>query len=176
MDTVNNTLNNLNVQLLQFFNNQYVAAILLIVFIFYGGAVAPALPGFIAKLFDFTVFKIFILALILFTNNYNPQIAIVVAIGFFLSLQTLARYKLFEMAGEYLEEGKEMVSKATGYGDEESSNSEEGDEAKNVVEQNYGLNTESQVSGMSARTPFYQGPQGMKHPVGFSGVEQGDLF
>lgn len=173
MDTIQNTLENLNITLLEVLNNQYVSAVLLIFFIFYASMAAPALPSGVARLFDFTLFKVFILALILFINNFNPTVAIIVAIGFFISLQTLSRYHVFDMAKEVSSIRKLMGMKA-----DEESESSEGEEAEDTFQgsDNYGLNMETQVSGMSARTPYYQGPQGMKHPVGFSGVEEGETF
>jgi hypothetical protein len=173
MDTLQGYLNTLNFNLQQTLANPYVASLLLIFFIMYAGLAAPNLPAPIARLFDFTVFKILVLALILYINNFSPQIAIVVAVGFFLSLQTLSRSKVFDLAGE-ITRVKRLIGLKNGNGngddDDEDTDSEGGvDEVAH-----YGLDdTDTQVSGLAARTPFYQGPQGMKHPMGFGGDLEG---
>jgi len=176
MEVVQESLNNINFTLLQFLNNTYVQAILLIFFIFYAGLAAPKLPKMFAQLFDFTIFKILVLAFILLVNNYNPTIALMVAIGFFITLQTLSRHKLFDMASEVFKIRK-LLGKNGGEG--------EGGEEENgslppspgpmdkSMNGNYGMNMETQVSGLAGRTPYYNGPQGMKHPVGFGGVVEG---
>ena len=166
MDTLQGYLNTLNFNLQQTLANPYVASLLLIFFIMYAGLAAPNLPGPIARLFDFTVFKILVLALILYVNNFSPQIAIVVAVGFFLSLQTLSRSKVFDLAGEITRVKRLIGLKNATNGDDETTVGEEGvDEVAH-----YGLeDTDTQVSGLAARTPFYQGPQGMKHTMGYSG-------
>ena len=170
MDTLQGYLNTLNFNLQQTLANPYVASLLLIFFIMYAGLAAPNLPGPIARLFDFTVFKILVLALILYVNNFSPQIAIVVAVGFFLSLQTLSRSKVFDLAGEITRVKRLIGLKNATNGDDETTEGEEGvDEVAH-----YGLeDTDTQVSGLAARTPFYQGPQGMKHPMGYSGELMG---
>ncbi len=165
MDLYQNTLSQLNVTLNELFSNPYVAALFSIMVIFYAGLAAPQLPAPIANLFDFTLFKMFILALILFVNNYNQTIAILVAVAFFLSLQTLSQLKIGNMA------------KHMGYMRQAMNNEENGEEA-NVEEAPYSLgmadyNGDAQVSGLANRTVHYQGPQGMKQPVGFGGFEEG---
>lgn len=169
MDTVQNVLNNLNDNLQRALNDPYVASLLLIFFIFYAGLAAPNLPKVAAKLFDYTLFKVLILALILFINNYNPTVAILVAVGFFLTMQTLSRYKVFDLAGE-VSKIRQLVGFKNGGEKKEEEESSEDEVAEDA---NYGMNLETQVSGLATRTPYYQGPQGMKHPVGFGGDIEG---
>jgi len=174
MDTVQNILDTANLNMARFVANPYISAILLIIFLMYAGMAAPALPQGIAKLFDYTIFKIFWLALILFVFNFNPAVAIIMAIAFFVSLQTLSRWKLFNFAGDITK-----IKKMANFSQTEQQTPTD---ATNVPNDDtmYGLtdpsdaNMDTQVSGLAARTPYYDGPQGMEHPVGFSNdMEQG---
>lgn len=165
-------LDDLSQQLSTLLNNPYVGSLILIFFIFYAGLAAPQLPPVVAKLFDYTLFKVAVLALILFVNNVNPTIALVVAVAFFVTLQTLSRYNLFEMAGELIQIKKLMGMKNGA----EKKEAVVGPPEDEMVDPSYGLNMETQVSGLASRTPFYQGPQGLQHPVGFGGdIDGADL-
>lgn len=182
----NNAMNSVTVNLNQLLANPYVTAMVSIFIILYAGMAAPKLPKMFAKLFDHTIFKVLILALILYVNNFNPTIAILVAIAFFVSLQTLSRHKVFDMAGEIFNIrkllGQQAATTAPAAEEEEASYGANGDVSLPTGEPatggiNYGLNMETQVSGMAARTPYYMGPQGMKHPVGYGGdIEGADLM
>lgn len=170
MDTVQNYLDVLNFNLQQTLANPYVSSLLLIFFIMYAGLAAPALPKVVARLFDYSIFKMLILALILYINNFSPAIAIMIAVGFFISLQTLSRSKVFDLAGEVSRIrkmiGLQKQAAAAAPADDETTLGEEGLGEGVQVD-------DTQVSGLAARTPYYMGPQGMKHPVGYSGELEG---
>lgn len=174
MNQVTNTLNDL-------LANPYVTAMVSLFIILYSSLAAPNLPKGVAKLFDNTIIKVLILALILFINNFNPTIAILVAVGFFLTLQTLSRHNMLDMASNFMN-----VKKLMGLGNkrEEEHEEEHHHEEERHHEEayphggpdayhDYGLNMETQVSGLANRNQHYQGPQGMKHPVGFGGFADG---
>lgn len=162
MDSATLNLNNL-------LANPYVTAMVSLFIILYAGLAAPTLPKPVASLFDHVLFKVLILALILYVNNFNPTVAILIAVAFFLSLQTLSRHKVFDMAKEIFNIRK-LLKQQNG---EEAVEAIEEEEEEQLVN---GLNMETQVSGLSVRTPYYQGPQGMKHPVGFGGEIMGANF
>jgi len=168
MDTVQNYLDTLNFNLQQTLANPYVASLLLIFFIMYAGLAAPALPNVVARLFDYSIFKMLILALILYINNFSPAIAIMVAIGFFISLQTLSRSKVFDLAGEV-----SRIRKMIGLQNGATAESEEATYAEEGLGEGVQVDDDTQVSGLAARTPYYMGPQGMKHPVGYGGELEG---
>tara|TARA_R100001163_G_C5068020_1_gene207705 strand:- start:40 stop:567 length:528 start_codon:yes stop_codon:yes gene_type:complete len=170
MDTVQSYLDQLNFNLQVALANPYVQSLMLIFFIMYAGLAAPALPTSIARLFDYTLFKVLILALILYVNNFSPQIALLVAVGFFISLQTLSRSKVFDLAGE-VSRIRKLIGMQNGEAVEAPAH-----ETGQVDEADfYGLDADSdtQVSGLAARTQSYQGPQGMKHPMGYGGEVDG---
>ncbi len=80
--------------------NSYVAGAVTLFLVLYGAMAAPALPPMVATLFENPVFKMLILMLVLVVRNYNPTMAILVAVGFVISMQTLSKYRIFTMANE----------------------------------------------------------------------------
>jgi hypothetical protein len=76
------------------------ASLLRLLLIVYAGLVAPALPDKILKFFDFVPFRILILFLICWTASKDPTISILIAIGFYTSLNALSGKKLFEQFTE----------------------------------------------------------------------------
>lgn len=175
---MNTATDSLNVAL----DNPYVKALVLIFVIFYAGLAAPKLPKPIAKLFDFTAFKILVLALILLANQFDPSLSLMVAVAFFVSLQTLTRYKVMETASEVLKirELVAMAKKPLEYinpPQPEVAPQQQPDIARAV--DTFGVQAggdDDQVSGLAQRTPNYLGPQGLQHPVGFSGPVMGAEF
>lgn len=98
-------------------NNIYVETALWVFFIVYGAMIAPKLPPFLAFLFANPLFKAIVMFAILILWNYTPQVAILVAIGFLISVQTLHRYQLFNVVqniGETLTKGLRKGTRATG--------------------------------------------------------------
>lgn len=73
-----------------------IAGLLRLFLVLYGSMFAPALPDNILKWFGFVPFRIFILFLIVWTANHSPDIAILVAVGFYVSINVLAGRKTFE--------------------------------------------------------------------------------
>jgi hypothetical protein len=159
MDFLNQTFIRLDSVLNQAFTNPYVTAVVTLFIVLYAGMAAPDLPDFLTNLFDFALFKMLVLTLILLINNYSPTIAIVMAVGFFLSLQALSRFRLRQMAADVLSLRRNKAE--TGEGDASAPEDD-------VMDYNRGPDGYTQVSGMAARGIDYQGPQGMKYPVGFA--------
>ncbi len=62
----------------------------------YAALAAPKLPLFIAQLFEYTIFKIFILVLVLITGKHDPVIALMMATAFVISMNTLSEYKILD--------------------------------------------------------------------------------
>ena len=94
METIISTLASVDTVMQDMYANPYVSAALMIFFIVYAGLLAPALPGKVAKLFDYSVFRILVLCAILIINRYNSAVALIVAIAFFLTLQALSKARL----------------------------------------------------------------------------------
>lgn len=64
--------------------------------ILYAAKLAPALPNSVLKLFDNAYFKLFIFSLILWTAQFSPSTAILIAIAFLVSANYLNNKPLFE--------------------------------------------------------------------------------
>lgn len=96
MSNVTNTFNQAVNQQLSFLNNPYAATAVSIFLVLYGGMAAPNLPKQVAKLFDHAWFRLFVLFLIGYTGNRNPMIALLVAVGLVVSMNTLSKYQVEE--------------------------------------------------------------------------------
>lgn len=81
---------------LSFLDNEYVSAILSIVLIVYATMAAPKLPESVARIFDYTAFKLLLFFLIAYISNKNPTVAIIAAVAVLVSLMTLSKYKAGE--------------------------------------------------------------------------------
>lgn len=88
-------LKNAETFLTQMGKNPYVVAVIGIIAIVYGGLLAPNLPASVAQLFANPVFKVGAIALILAVKHIQPSLAILLAIGLVISVQTLNRYQIF---------------------------------------------------------------------------------
>lgn len=73
--------------------NEHISAALTLFLILYAVLIAPQLPEPFANLFDKWWFRLVFLFLIIYTARNNPTLAIVGAIGFMISLETLNRIK-----------------------------------------------------------------------------------
>src|SRR5690242_18104285 len=73
-----------------------IAGLLRLFLVLYGSMVAPSLPDNILKWFGFVPFRIFVLFLIVYIANHQPDIAILVAIGFYVSINVLAGRQAFD--------------------------------------------------------------------------------
>jgi hypothetical protein len=79
-----------------FFDNVYVSTFLKVVLVIYAAYAAPRLSRSTAKLFDSTLVRVLIAALIVFLATKDATIAILVALGFILSLQTAHHYNVID--------------------------------------------------------------------------------
>lgn len=81
--------------------NPYISSSVSLFLALYAGLAAPALPANIAGLFEYGVFKLLILVLVLvLLKGQNITMALLVSIGFVISMGTLSRYRVFTMANE----------------------------------------------------------------------------
>jgi hypothetical protein len=97
--------------------NKYASTSTSLFLVLYAGLAAPDLPPSIAALFEHGLFKFFILALVtIFLKNGDPTTAILVAIGFVISMGTLSRYRIFTMANTMARNG---LGRLTGQNEED---------------------------------------------------------
>lgn len=90
MDPINTFLNNTMKSFDQLMLNPYFATIITIILTVYAVLASPKLPNFLKKLFDNTIFKIIIISFIAYRANKNPQLSILIAICFVITLNYLA--------------------------------------------------------------------------------------
>lgn len=86
--TVNRTLHPLT--------TQPGSSILKLLLVLYGATIAPKLPDKLLKYFDYVPFKIFVVFLIVWTSNYDPAMALLIALSFYASFNVLNAKKAFE--------------------------------------------------------------------------------
>lgn len=84
METVQNTIK-------RTFENKYVYGATILIAILYAGMAAPKLPASVAKLFDQNLFKLVVLFIIAYVSTSDVTVALILAIGFIISIQTLNR-------------------------------------------------------------------------------------
>jgi len=101
METIDNALSTV-------FKNRYSSTLITLFLVLYSGLVAPKLPNFIVKLFDNPIFRILILSLIVYNGNKDPQFAIMIAVGFTVTMNMVSKQKLFEGFAGGLSEPEEM--------------------------------------------------------------------
>jgi chromate transport protein ChrA len=90
MDQINIFLNNTMKSFDQLMLNPYFATILTIILTVYASLASHKLPNFLKKLFDNTLFKIIIISFIAYRANKNPQLSILIAVCFVITLNFLA--------------------------------------------------------------------------------------
>lgn len=88
--------------------NEYVSAFLTLFLILYAGLAAPKLPKYIAELFGYPLFRLLIFFLIVYSANKNVRVALLVAIGFAISMHTLNKYELDDQLFNFLQMRENM--------------------------------------------------------------------
>jgi uncharacterized protein YkwD len=75
-------------------DDKYVNVFLTFFLVLYGGLAAPRLPTEIAELFNNVLFKLLVLFLVAFYASKKPNIALLIAVSFYISLTTLQTYNI----------------------------------------------------------------------------------
>ena len=79
----------------------YTTAFLKLFLVMYAGMATPKAPKFIVELFKHTVFKIFILMLVLITSNFDVGLSLMIAVAFFVTMTTLHKYHTISKLMKY---------------------------------------------------------------------------
>ena len=90
--TFNKSVNNS----LKFLENPITATLLKAGLLLYASMAAPKLPDFMAELFENVFFRIAVLFLIVWTGHKDPAFALLVSVGFVVSMNALSGRKLFD--------------------------------------------------------------------------------
>ena len=81
---------------LSFLDSPIASNLLKLILLLYAGVAAPKLPDYMAELFENVFFRIAFLFLIMWTGNKDPAFALLVAVGFVISMNALSGRKLLE--------------------------------------------------------------------------------
>ncbi len=76
--------------------NKYVSTTLSLFLAMYAALARPAFPPVLKKLFDNPVFRILILSLVVYSSHKDPQLAIMVAVAFTVTLNLLSEQEVKE--------------------------------------------------------------------------------
>jgi hypothetical protein len=68
------------------FDNKYISTTITLALGLYAALLGPELPDVVKNLFTNTIFRILILFLVVVRGNKDPQLAIIIAIAFVLTL------------------------------------------------------------------------------------------
>jgi hypothetical protein len=96
-------LQNLAMQSLKVLDNKYVAGFVRVFLILYAGLVAPKLPSGMAALFKNAAFKVFVLFLVVYVGMKDPTVALLVAVGFTISMVTLNKLETVDSLGSLID-------------------------------------------------------------------------
>ena len=90
MDQINTFLSNTMKNFDNLMLNPYFATVITIILSVYAALASPKLPNFLKKLFDNSIFKVLIISFIAYRANKNPQLSLLIAICFVVTLNFLA--------------------------------------------------------------------------------------
>ena len=80
----------------QLFEQGNLSVLLTMFLLLYGGNAKPKLPNFVDKLFNYAVFRIFILSIIVYKGNSNSLHCILISILFVLVMDKMNKRKIME--------------------------------------------------------------------------------
>lgn len=93
--------------------NKNISSIVGLFLVLYGGLAKPKLPRFIRNLFENPIFRVIILALIMYRGNKDPQLSIMLSVGFTMVMNKLNEEKIKE---EFIPvEFEDKVNELVGY-------------------------------------------------------------
>jgi hypothetical protein len=95
--------------------NKYISSVVGLFLVLYGGLAKPKLPGFIRSMFENPVFRVVILALIMYRGNKDPQISLMLSVGFVMVMNQLNQEKIKEEFNDKFWEKKASVDKRIGF-------------------------------------------------------------
>jgi len=91
MASIVNQFQRMAMSSLKILDNKYVMTFTRVFLVLYAGLVAPRLPAYVSKLFDNAAFKAIVLFTIAYTGVKDATIALLIAVGFTVSMVTLRK-------------------------------------------------------------------------------------
>jgi len=97
--------------------NKTVSSVVGLFLVLYGGLAKPKLPGFIRSMFENPVFRVVILALIMYRGNKDPQLSLMLSVAFVMIMNKLNEEKIKEEFIDLnnLNQANEWINKKSGY-------------------------------------------------------------
>jgi hypothetical protein len=83
-------------------NNKYVLPVLSLCLAIYVALARPKLPDYIAKLFDNPVFRLLMISYILYRGNKDPQLSLMIATTFLITMHMINKQRVEKMKNAYL--------------------------------------------------------------------------
>ena len=90
--------------------NKYVFPIVSLILGMYAALARPKLPKFIEKLFNNPIFRLAMISYIIYRGNKDPQLSIMIAAAFLITIHMINKQKVNKIASE---EGEKMKPKKT---------------------------------------------------------------
>ena len=75
-------------------NNKYISTVIVMFITLYAGLAAPKLPRYWSSMFDSQLFKLFVLFVIGYMATKNYSIAIISALAFLITMNTMQKHKI----------------------------------------------------------------------------------
>tara|TARA_B100001964_G_C13895015_1_gene449001 strand:+ start:330 stop:650 length:321 start_codon:yes stop_codon:yes gene_type:complete len=76
--------------------SKFASSVMTLLIVLYSGLARPELPKSIRKLFNNAVFRVLVLALVVYRGNKDPQFAIMLAVGFVITMNLISEQELKE--------------------------------------------------------------------------------
>ena len=123
-------------------NNKWVSATVSLILSLYIVTIRPKLPDFMMRIFENPIFRIAVMALIVYRGHGDPQLAIVIAVAFLFTMNLINEQKLlsgFEQF-EYFNMNNEenMTDDEDGYNDEYEDDHDDHEDGEPFDENNVG--------------------------------------
>jgi hypothetical protein len=81
--------------------NKYVLPVLSLFLGMYAALARPNLPNFIVKLFENPVFRLVMISYIIYRGNHDPQLALMIAAAFLVTIHVINKQKLEKFCPPY---------------------------------------------------------------------------
>jgi TolA-binding protein len=111
MDIVNQLSDNVNKILGFVESNKILSTVLAMFLVLYAAMAAPKLPKAVAKIFDNTLFKLGYMFLIAYLATKDPSVAIITATALLITIQTLAKRDVADVAVNVVKKNKERFAR-----------------------------------------------------------------
>jgi hypothetical protein len=82
--------------------NKYVLPMLSLFLAMYAALARPTLPTFVGKLFENPVFRLVMIAYIIYRGNKDPQLSLMIAAAFLITMHMINKKQVEQLSGQTL--------------------------------------------------------------------------